>query len=231
MNQVFSLKRYVWLIKRQWYENATIYKWGIVLMVLAPDLLFWVTNTWKIVYYPDSNLNVETAMIVRMLFLYVFGALFFANMSSRRKKMIFFSLPVSTLERIAVAFTFVMVLMPALFYGITIIFDLTSVQLFDRIHGTSLQKYLKFGFPFIPLFFNSTLCCIFALGSLMFGKKGPAITVLVIVAFLFLLKWLLIWLAYSVKIGGYWGFLDNIMYYLFPVCWVLMYLVMKKKEA
>ena len=230
MNQIFSFKRYVWLVKRQWYENAAIYKWGIVLMVMMPDIIFWITNSWKIAYIPNPHLSVETSMLVRMLFLYVFGALFFGHFDSKRKKMFYFSLPVSVLERVAVAFTFVMILTSILFLATYLVSNFVSVQLFDYIHGTSLM-YSKWLLPFIPLFFNSTLCCVFALGSLMFGKKGPAIILLVIFVFLFICKWLLIWLRYHLEIVISNNGFENILYYIFPLCWAIMYFVMKRKEA
>jgi len=229
MNQIFNFKRYIWLVKRQWCENATIYKWGILLMVLVPDMLFWIINSWKIVYHPSSHLGVESTMVARTLFLYIFGALLFNYMSSRHKKMFYFSLPVSPLERIAVAFTFVVVLVPILYLSTTTVFNFVSVQLFDHIHETSLQTYFKFGLPLKPLFYNLTLCCIFVLGSLMFGKKGPIITLLVIVVFLFIYRWLWGLLEYN-KIVNH-NSVDNILYYIFPLCWVMMYFVMKRKEA
>ena len=230
MNQIFSFKRYVWLLKRQWYENATIYKWGIVLMVLAPDILFWIINSWKIVYYPDSHLNVETAMIIRILFLYVFGALFFSHFDSKHKKMFYFSLPVSALERVAVAFTFVMVLAPVLFLITYSVFNFVSVQLFDHIHGTFLM-YPKWVLPLKPLFFNSTLCCIFVLGSLMFGKKGLIITLLAIVVLFFIYRWLWFWLRFHLEIVISNNYSDYILFFIFPLCWMAMYFVMKRKEA
>ena len=107
MNQVFSFKRYVWLLKRQWYENAAIYKWGIVLLVLVTGLLF-------------------------------------------------------------------------------------------------------------------------GLGSLMFGKKGPVISITFIIVLFYIYFKLSIWFGISTHID----FPKNsIIIYFLPVWWVLMFFVMKKKEA
>ena len=228
MNQNFSFKRYVWLLKRQWIENATIYKWGIVLMVLVPDMLFWIIKSWEI-YHPNSLSDTESVMIAKTLFLYIFGASFFNNLALKNKKMFYFSLPVSTLEKVAVAFTFVMVFMPVLYSGIFTLSNLVSAQLFDHIHGTSFM-YSKLILPFQPLFFHSSLCCIFALGSLMFGKKGSVLSILFIIAFfsicILILKWLHV-LSVSVPKN----LTVDVFVYLIPFWWVLMYFVMKRKEA
>ena len=233
MNQIFSFKRYVWMLKRQWYENAASYKWGILLMVLVPDILFWITNSWKITHIPNPDLGVANAMITRTLFLYVFSALFFGFFDSKHKKMSYFSLPVSVLERVAVAFTYVVILAPVLFKGITIVFNFVSVQLFDHIHGTSLQAYFKsdFKLEFYVMFFNVALCCIFVLGSLIFGKKGQVITLFTILVFLFFIYGkLLIWFM-KIGIFNIYNDPEDILYYIFPLCWIAMYFVMKRKEA
>jgi len=226
MNHFFSFKRYVWLLKRQWYENAAIYKWGIVLMVLVPDLLFWIIKSWEITH-PNSHTDTETVMIAKTLFLYIFGATFFNNLESKNKKMLYFSLPVSALERVAVAFTFVTVLMPVLYSGIFTLSNLVSAQLFDHIHGTSFM-YSELMLPFQPLFFHLSLCSIFALGSLMFGKKGSIITLLAIVAFLYIYRWLWYWLKYFEIVNHNVG---NILFFIFPLCWAAIYFVMKRKQA
>ncbi len=173
MNQNFSFKRYLWLVKRQWYENAAIYKWGIVLMIIAFALLFWLSSDWKMVDNPRLG-QMETFSVVGIFFLYIYSANFFESLSSKHKGMFYFSLPVSTLERVAVAFTFVLVLLPALLLMVFSIFDFIFVQLFNHIHGVSVQMFFKTASPFdfigVPflltwsfLSFNS----IFVLGSLI----------------------------------------------------------------
>jgi len=239
MNQVFSFKRYVWLLKRQWCENAAIYKWGIVLLVLAVGLLFWLSGNWKDVNNPHLG-QMETFSITGLFFLYIYGAYFFESLSFKHKRMFYFSLPVSPLERVAVAFAYVMILMPVLILTIYTVFDFISVQLFNHIHGTSVQMFFKTSSPFgnigmmvVMLFSYLSYTSIFTLGSLMFGKKGILITLFAASILIFIILFI------RIKILSYppWAVSDiikgNILsfFFLLPVWWILMYFVMKKKEA
>ena len=241
MNQFFSFKRYLWLVKRQWFENAAIYKWGIVLMVLTVGFLFGMTSNWKTADNPQLGQK-QVFFITVILFFYIYAAYFFESLSSKHKRMFYFSLPVLPLERIAVAFTFVMLLMPALFLTVFTIFDFITVQLFNYIHGTSAQMFFKTDFSGImgiSLFWMFlgyfSFISIFTLGSLIFGKKGPVISLIFIFAFIFIYFWIWRWLitigVCSPKPDFIVGNGRDIFVYLIPVWWVLMYFVMKRKEA
>ena len=256
MNQIFSFKRYFWLVKRQWFENAAIYKWGIVLIVSVTGFLFWLTSNWKTVdkyleFNPDlinrdishfyPRLGQEpTFLLIGIFLLCIFGGWFFESLSSKHKKMFYFSLPVSPLERVVVAFTCVIVLFPVLLLTVFTIFDCIFVQLFNHIHGTSVQILLKKGTLFnnvgiigLSLSFLS-LASIFTFGSLILGRKGPIVTIIFIIAISFAYFWLIKWLfvlgLYS-RPNFVIGNGRDIFVYLIPVWWVLMYFVMKKKEA
>ena len=244
MNQIFCFKRYLLLVKRQWYENASVYKWGIALMALTVGFMFWATSTWKVANNP--RLGQTETFVVACLFLYVFSAWFFDSLSSKSKKMFYFMLPVSPLERVTVAFTYVMVFMPLLIFSIFTVFDFVAVHLFNHLHDASKHMLLYStavtieglavnpmpSFLFLLLSYVS-ISSFFVLGSLMFGKKGPVLTI----AFLIFLPILYIRLhRWLIEIGFeveskiiLWQ--NNIFIYLFPFCWLAMYFVMKKKEA
>ena len=239
MSQVFSFKRYVWLVKRQWCENAAIYKWGIVLLVLVVGLLFWLTSNWKDVDNPHFG-QMETFSITGLFFIYIYGAYFFESLSSRHKRMFYFSLPVSPLDRVAVAFTYVMILMPVLILTIFTVFDFAAVQLFNHIHETLEQMFFKTSSPFgnigmmvVMLFSYLSFTSIFTFGSLIFGKKGIVITLIASCILLFISSFILIkilsippWNVSDIIKGNILNF-----FFLLPVWWVLMFFVMKKKEA
>ena len=240
MNQIFCFKRYLWLVKRQWYENAAIYKWGIVLMVLMTGLLFWLSSTWKTVdngYKPFLG-QMPTFALTGILFLYIYGANFFDSLTSRHKKMFYFSLPALPLERIAVAFTFVIVLLPVLFLLVFTIFDFFAVQLFNHIHGAaSVQMFFKTASPVghIALFVMMILSylsftSIFTLGSLMFGKQGA---IILLIPFSFIQFVFSLFLVKILSYEVYELILINVIVsiFLLPFWWVLMYFVMKRKEA
>ena len=249
MNQIFCFKRYLWLVKRQWYENATIYKWGVVLMVLVTGLLFWLSSNWKTVdklleenpdfinynssyHYPTLG-QWPTFVLVGIFLLCMFGGWFFDSLTSKHKKMFYFSLPVLPLERVAVSFTSVMVLMPVLFLTVFTVFDFLFVHLFNYVHGTSVQMIFKTGSRYggvgmiiwLAIFFSIT--SIFTLGSLIFGKKGPVISMIVIIALLY------IWNRSSILFDMHPDIVINSGSFslLIPICWTMMYFVMKRKEA
>jgi len=232
MNQIFCFKRYVWLLKRQWYENAAIYKWGIVLMVLVIGLLFWLSGSWKSVDYPILEHEV-TFYLTIILFLYLYGAYFFESLHSKHKGMIYFSLPVSSLERVAVVFTYVMALMPVLMLAVYTLFDYISVQLFNHIHGTSIQMFFKKPYPdglngetlYVVLLIFLTCTSIFALNSLIFGKKGQVISVIFIILYLYVQYKIIGPAAHGEFI------INGVIVYLLPICWAAMYFVMKRKQA
>ena len=249
MNDFFSFKRYAWLVKRQWFENAVIYKWGIALIALVVGLHFWLTSNWKTVdiilennpqlsqeisygFYPRLGQG-PTFVLLGLFLLCIFGGWFFDSLSSKHKRMFYFSLPVTPLERVAVAFTYVMVLMPALFLTVFTVFDYIFVQLFNYVHGTSVQMFFKTASQFegigkiilFSTFLSATT--IFTLDSLIFGKKGPVISLIVIIALIN------IWIKSSMLFDIHPDLLMNsgIFIILIPICWILMYFVMKKKEA
>ena len=237
MNQNFSFKRYVWLLKRQWYENAAIYKWGIALMVLAVGVLFWLTSTWKPVVNPRLG-QMETFSVTGMLFLYVYAAWFFDSLSSKHKKMFYFSLPVSSLERIAAAFSCVMVFFSVLYLSVFSVFDFIAVQLFNHIHGTSVQMFFRTGFScyiemslFEVILRFLSIASIFTLGSLMFGKKGLVMSITFMIAFGFIYFWICKWLMMFDLHNQNIVINFHIFTYFLPVCWTMMYFVMKRKEV
>ena len=237
MNQVFSFKRYLWLVKRQWYENAAIYTWGIVLMVLVTGLVFGITSDWKTIDNPKLGQIRPFSMIVVLPIIY--GVFFFKSLNFTHKRMFYFSLPVSPLERIAEAFTYVMAFLPVLVLIVFTVCDFVSVQLFNHIHGTSVQMFFKTPSPFerIGLIFVLILgylpyASLFMLCSLKYGKRGLIVASIAIVIFVIISTLIFIIIlsdnsAGTVMIKG--NFLSSIFFT--PVCWVLMYFVMKKKEA
>ena len=232
MNQVFSFRRYLWIVKCQWFENSAIYKWGIVFIMLMIPFLFWLFNTWVNVEYSPRLRRVD-ALFIMGIFLFIYGAFFFiGSFSSKHKMLFYFSLPETPLERVAVAFTFVAILGPVFVATVFTGFDFIFVQLFNHIHGTSEQMLMYIQAPTPAKWFFSVLggvssfISIFTLGALMFGKKGPVVSIIFITLCMFIIDRIVI------VFGKIPNFIENlILGFGLVFCWVMMYLVMKKKEV
>ena len=236
MNQIFSFKRYFLLLKRQWFENAAIYKWGIVLMIAATLLSFWMFTNWKAIENPHLG-QMETFSVLGLFFFYIFGSNFFDSLSSKHKGMFYFSLPVSSLERIGVAFTSVMIILPFIFLVIFFVSDFLFVQLFNHVHDASEQMFFVKTSPLKQLSFVSAMTwaylsftSIYVLGSLVFGKSGMFISTVISFIFLFGFFWL--WaIIYGSKISIIDFFNSLIFPLIIPLCWSMMYFCMKRKEV
>lgn len=244
MNQIFCFKRFVWLLKRQWFENATSYKWRVSLMALIVTvmlgLFLWFSSN---VHSKQSELfifmRLTTYWVIGAIFMLVHGAKFFSSLSSKNRKMFYFSLPVSPLERVAVTFSFVMIFIPVIILSVFTVCDFVAVQIFNNIYDYSTEiffnttftldsinikydKNLATSFDFLITFF----CCssLFALGSLIFAKKGPVITTVFLFVFCFIPG--LFWeVDYETYTFPYFEF------FLIPIYWIAMFFVMKRKEA
>lgn len=238
MNQIFNFKRYTLLLKHQWAENAVIYKWGIILMLILTPLLFWLCSNWK----ASQTLNwgqQPTFVLLGVLYLYTFAGNFFESLANKSKGMFYFSMPVSSLERISVAFTFVLVLFPTLFMTVFSVFDFIFVQLFNYTHGTSKQMIItnvSLLWPFVRYYL--TTASILILGSLVFGKNGIIKTVftfsVISAAFFGLLKLFSIITQVPIKFNEskVLGFENNWLFCLIVLfCWTMLYFKMKKKEV
>ena len=239
MSQIFNVKRFTLLLKRQWYENAAIYKWGIVLMIAAVLLLFWLSSNWKTVENPHLG-QMETFSIVGLSFFLLFGGNFFDSLRSKHKVMLYFSLPVSPLERVGVAVTSVMVFLPLLFLIIFSVSDFLFVQFFNHVHSTSEQmlftktspfEHIRLSFVFVLAWSFSSLALANALGSTL-GKNGIITRIITTVIIFFILS---VFFLMRTNIYGSISVIEFLNSYIFlliiPLCWGMMYFCMKRKEV
>ena len=205
-------------------------------MVAATLLLFWLSSNWKSVENPHLS-QMETFSVVGIIFFYMYGGNFFDSLSSKHKGMFYISLPVSSLERIGVAFTSVMIILPLIFLVIFSISDFLFVQLFNQVHDASEQMFFMKTSPLKQLSFVSAMTwvylsftSIYVLGSLVFGKSGMFISTVIsfIIWFVFFWLWVII---YDSKVSVLDFFNSPIFPLIIPLCWSLMFFYMKRKEV
>ena len=244
MNQTFNFKRYLLLLKRQWFENAAIYKWGIVLMVASTLLSFWLLSNWKAIENPHLG-QIQTFSIVGFSFLIIFASNFFESLRSKHKGMFYFSLPVSPLERVSIVFSSIMVILPLIFLVIFFVSDFLFVQLFNHVHNTSEQmlfvktspsEHTMCSFLFVLAWSILSVIPINALGTLVFGKGRMFIMTVItsIILYVFFSLWVIIYYG-SISIyqpNLLIDFLNSpIFLMIIPLCWGMMYYCMKRKEV
>ncbi len=256
MHQIFSFKRYIWLIKRQLVENAATYKWGIGILIALTVVLLGLFSDWKTGAHPHLG-HAEVFVLLGSGFLFIYSGSFFESIGSKYKGMFYFSLPVTSLERTVTAFTFVVILFPALFLSIFFIFDCVAVQLYNLVHHTSEEMLcinILSDTPKNPSLFSwssiytyITFISLFALGSLMFGKNGTIKTglALFVICLVYVGLMALIYKIilpsdikmnnFSVNIGGTMVHPTNIfsliLYLIAPLSWIVLYFKLKEKEV
>ena len=146
---------------------------------------------------------------------------FFDDLNIKNKGMLYFSLPVSPLERISVAFTFVIVIFPTLMFLVFTVFDYCYVQLYNHIHGTWKQTSSILVFSSLSLGFLS-LASAAMWRSLKFGTKKTWHNLVSFPLFILILRF--VFKISFIKIF-------NICALIFPVFWIMMYYAMKKREV
>ena len=206
-------------------------------MVASTLLLFWLSSSWKSVENPHLG-QMQTFSIVGLFFFYIFGSNFFDSLSSKHKGMFYFSLPVSPLERVGVAFTSIMVILPLLFLIIFSVSDFLFVQLFNHVHGASEQmvftkvsplEHIRLSFVFALAWSYLSFTSAYALGSLVFGKNSMIITTVIIFIILSVFFWLRDIIYGSISVIDF--FNSYIFLLIIPLCWGMMYYCMKRKEV
>ena len=139
MNQIFCFKRYLWSLKRQWFENVVVYKFGAINMLLFIGFMFFAFSNLT----SKPHLAQEPAFYVTSIInISIYGFAFFEFLNEKSKGMFYFSAPVSPLERLAVAFTYVMIIVPVLFLTVFFVFDALFVQIFNTVHDEATAQMI-----------------------------------------------------------------------------------------
>ncbi|MDR3261274.1 MAG: hypothetical protein LBT78_05505 [Tannerella sp.] len=247
MNQLFSFKRYAWLMKRQFVENKKIYFWGIGAIVACVALMFMTFIRWDKGEYFDHEPVFGISCFIFMLF---YAGTFCEPLNSKYKGMFYFSLPATPLERLAVIFSYVMVLFPAVLLSILYVEDYLAVAIFNSIHGA--QKHLLSLFALewkvvlvMPQFVSGIALCSFMLGRAGILKAGFLFFIGMLLSFLIAsgvynliipahisnIEWNGVWIEKYQTTLSVDSIYTQAWYLLAPVCWVVFYFKLKEKEV
>ena len=235
MNQIFSSKRFVWLLKRQWMENSAFYKWGMAIIVVVIPVIQWSFILWRM-NDKRPEMGHELVVVILSIFLWLYASYYFIQtLGSKSKRMFSFSLPVLPLEQVMVAFVYIVVLVPAYVFAVFCINDYLFVQLFNDIHEVSEQmlisKSLQTSFGLIDLFILHLVYLfyfvpIFALCSFFLRNRGLFISFGLYISALSFISYKKVWELYCSCFFGM--FFCVCLIHAF--CWTLIYFGMKNKE-
>jgi hypothetical protein len=234
MNQIFSFKRFVWLLKRQWMENSAFYLFTMGIIAVAIPVIQW---SFIITSMDDKRLNMgqESTFVFSLFFLCGYAAHYFnQSLGSKNKQMFSFSLPVSPLEQVLVAFTFVVALVPAFVLTVFCVYDYLFVQLLNDMHKASEQMLMfkststKWGvvnYFIVHLVNLFAIIPIFALCSYLLKNRGLFISISLYLITMFSYEK---WLRYPISC-----LFETVICVLLiqAFCWTLMYFGMKNKEV
>lgn len=194
MNQVFSFKRWLLLLKRHWTENGKLFFYGTLSLLgaISVTLLIWIAS--------NHHYNQYDLLIFYLIGLYLVGAIFASNSFNMLQKkdqgIYYLSLPASHFEKLLTqiffnVFFFTLVY-SICFYGVqaltTLIIeskvsahpDLYSFRPMDWKHPDELMRALPF---FIYIFFG--VQALFILGSVYFKRFTFLLTTIVLVILIF----------------------------------------------
>ena len=226
MNNIFCLKRFLLLLRLQWSENKRVYILGILATTLILGIFFWLPNSWT----PTDRIvrfNRDIVYPLGLIVSSVYFAFFFNSMNKKERGMFYFSLPVSTFERVTVVFVHTMIFAPVVLFAILNVIDFFSVKIFNNIHGTYETMYYKtFSIIALRSLFAKylgfmSLYLFLMLIRFRYGKIGESINFLIIVLVFFSFRWTKV---------PFWDML-HVFAFLLPVCWMLIYFTMKLRET
>jgi hypothetical protein len=241
-------------MKRQYVENATLYRWSVLVLILSVPFLNWLFIDWNSVSSLGSgNGSREVIFVISCaIFPVIFGGTFFENIASKYKGMSYFSLPVSVPERLTAAFSYTMILFPAACFTLFSVCDAFSIWLYNTKFDTDYVSFVTY-LDFELVYLIVTMISMFVLGSFMFGKISIVKTGAVL-AILFGLFQGLIKLIYPLIIrdeiknvefdslmfkseAGIWEwvqvetFFSHSWYFIAPLCWIVLYFKLKEREV
>jgi hypothetical protein len=239
-------------MKRQFVENAALYRWSMLILILLIPLLFWLFIDWNSSTAPRVNGIGESIFVIACIICpVIFGGTYFESIASKHKSMFYFSLPVSASERLATAFSFAMIIFPAICFTLLAVCDTFSAWLYHLKFDADYPPFTRY-LDFELIYITITLISVFVLGSFIFGKISVIKTGVALVVLMGLFQGLIKLIfpliiqgeiknaefeKVMIEYGTEWKWIQvdtlfNHMWYLIaPLCWIILYFKIKEREA
>ena len=167
MNDVFNLKRFTLLLKEQSSKNLKLFLMGAVLVfgvLFALDLLYIISSG-----ITKLHLNIRLGFYMVCIFpsAFLISGTWFTYLSKSAPEIGNLLLPVSSFERILVAFIINIIIFSLIYFLIVIIIEIILFQHFEILYY--FTHFFKFRLFYSSLFLFQSF---FLLGSLIFKKAA-----------------------------------------------------------
>ncbi len=254
MNNIFSIKRFALLVRKQWLENYLLLIGSFIILVAFDFFVLYQSNTWDRKYI-ELNFDIESTFIISLGICAAFALLaYFRIINTHTKQIAYYTQPTSTLEKLVATFLFMVPVMLIAFGAALSISIPVMHSMYDSLYHTTTSLFSKHEVETIKsaLLIFLTFQALILLGMHTFKRFAIVKTLIAIIALFILFFYVLPELTYNfiLPIEGFKNssyntiyYLRNnehgqMVYYLFPylpnyliyICWFALYFKIKEKQ-
>jgi|GEM_PF-3132164 hypothetical protein len=256
MNNIFSIKRFALLVRKQWLENYLLYIGSFIVLVAFDFFVLYQSNNWDINNNPSfHHFEITSTFIISLGICAAFILLaYFRTINTHTKQIAYYTQPTSALEKLAATFLFVVPVMLVAFGGALAISIPVMHSTYDSFFHTTTTIFSKYNVETIKdgLLIFLTLQSLILLGMHTFKRYAIVKTLFAIIILFFLFLYALPGLTFNwiLPIEGFrngsfnticylrnheYGQMDykSMLYlpnYLVYICWFALYFKMKEKQ-
>jgi hypothetical protein len=256
MNNIFSIKRFGLLVRKQWLENYLLYIGSFIVLMAFDFFILYQSNTWDL-----NNQDTHRHFDTLPTFIISFGVsaafillAYFRTINTHTKQLAYFTQPTSTLEKLAAIFLFAVPVMLVAFGAAFAISVSVMHSMYDSFYHTTTTVFSKYEVTTMKesILVFLTLQSLILLGMHTFKRYAIVKTFIAIIILFFLFFYALPGLTFNwiLPIEGFRScsynsidFLKNHEYeqldykallylpnYLVYICWFALYFKIKEKQ-
>jgi hypothetical protein len=256
MNNIFSVKRFALLVRKQWLENYLLYIGSFIVLVAFDFFVLYQSNNWDINYKPSYfHFDVESTFIISLGICAAFALLaYFRIINTHTKQIAYYTQPTSTLEKLVATFLFMVPVMLIAFGAALSISIPVMHSMYDSLYHTTTTLFSKHEVETIKsaLLIFLTFQALILLGMHTFKRYAIVKTLIAIIILFIFFFYVLPGVTYNwiLPIEGFNnGSFDTISYlrnqeygqmvyknmlylpnYLVYICWFTLYFKIKEKQ-
>lgn len=254
MNNIFSIKRFALLVRKQWLENDLMLIGSFIVLVAFDFFVLYQSNTWDR-KYTQLNFDIISTFIISLGVCAAFILLaYFRIINTHTKQIAYYTQPTSALEKLAATFLFLVPVMLIAFGAALAISIPVMHSMHDSFYHTSTTLFSKQEVEIIKsaLLIFLTLQALILLGMHTFRRYAIVKTLIAIIALFILFFYALPELTYNfvLPIEGFrnssyntinylrnnehgqmiYNAIPYLPNYLVYICWFALYFKIKEKQ-